>query len=432
MSYGDQRREPTFSGAMHKLSKEVTNVSKKLASDDTYRTVKDKAQAAMAQDTVGKAVIKATSHEHGPPKEKHVQTLLSAVKDPTTNMPELLAGLFQRIHDKDATVVLKGLMVFHRLFRDSPPSARIYSKVLPNINEFRIGSKFLDDSSHESMQASQMVRTYALYMEEKLCALRVTRFEYDKASTELTSRINTLKPSDLMADLKAVIPQLEAGYKCTIREQSVIHPTAVAAFSLIFKDIRVLYQTLNKGVLSLLENYFSTSKPEASKILSLYKEYLTQTRKVGGIFNDAKELLGQSPIELNTPPESFQRSLEQYLEADDDEPMPSRAQQEEAWQKVPVVPLEDLIGDFGDLDVEQQQKTTTGDPTLDDFFATLDEPPKAAPKQAAPAASPPFRTQSAPAAKSNGEIDVFGSLDSAFEPNPFADPNPFASAAPAG
>jgi hypothetical protein len=37
-----------------------------------------------------------------------------------------------------------------------------------------------------------------------------------------------------------------------IREQSVIHPTAVAAFSLIFMDLRVLYQSLNKGILRLL------------------------------------------------------------------------------------------------------------------------------------------------------------------------------------
>ncbi len=40
------------------------------------------------------------------------------------------------------------------------------------------------------MQASQMVRTYALYMEEKLCTYRATRFEYDKkmSSPELTER----------------------------------------------------------------------------------------------------------------------------------------------------------------------------------------------------------------------------------------------------
>ena len=35
----------------------------------------------MAFDEVKKAVVKATSLEHGPPKEKHVQFMLQALKD---------------------------------------------------------------------------------------------------------------------------------------------------------------------------------------------------------------------------------------------------------------------------------------------------------------------------------------------------------------
>ena len=35
----------------------------------------------MAFDEVKKAVVKATSLEHGPPKEKHVQYMLQAIKD---------------------------------------------------------------------------------------------------------------------------------------------------------------------------------------------------------------------------------------------------------------------------------------------------------------------------------------------------------------
>jgi hypothetical protein len=106
MSYDSQsKREPSFSGAMHKISKEVTNVSKKLASDDTFRHIKDKAQAAITMDNLSKAAIKATSHEHGPPKEKHVQTLLAAVRDSSTNHNDLFNHLYQRLHDKDATVL---------------------------------------------------------------------------------------------------------------------------------------------------------------------------------------------------------------------------------------------------------------------------------------------------------------------------------------
>ena len=37
---------------------------------------------------------------------------------------------------------------------------------------------------------------------------------------------------------------LDAGYPCSIRDQLHVHPTSVAAFSLVFKDLRILYQAL--------------------------------------------------------------------------------------------------------------------------------------------------------------------------------------------
>ena len=64
-------------------------------------------------------------------------------------------------------IVLKTLMVFHRFMRDCPASTKIYQRLFPNLHEFRI-PRFLDDTSSEGMQASMLVRNYALYMEEKL------------------------------------------------------------------------------------------------------------------------------------------------------------------------------------------------------------------------------------------------------------------------
>jgi len=201
---------------MHKASKELTNAGKKLASDDTFRFIKDKAQAALEFDNLGKACVKASSRDHGPPKEKHVQTLLEACHHGTSSIQEILTHLFARLHEKDATVVLKALMVLHRLLRDTSSSAKVFQCVVPHMGELRV-SRFMDDSSHESMQASQMVRSYALYMEEKLCVLRTAKFEYDKPSSDLNPRINRIAPKDLIRDLTAAIPQLEAGYKCTVQ-----------------------------------------------------------------------------------------------------------------------------------------------------------------------------------------------------------------------
>jgi hypothetical protein len=90
---------------LHKINKELTKATKTIASDDTFRAVVDKTQGAMAFDAVKKAVVKATSREAGPPKEKHVQFLLNATSDPSINIQEILNDLYARLRIKDATVL---------------------------------------------------------------------------------------------------------------------------------------------------------------------------------------------------------------------------------------------------------------------------------------------------------------------------------------
>eukprot|EP00961_Rhodomonas_salina_P146319 1969516-Rhodomonas_salina.1 len=93
----------TFAGALHKMNKELTKAAKTLTSEETINGFTDKAQGAFAFDTVKKTVVKATSHEHGPPKEKHVQTLLSMARE-KQNMQAVFQELFVRLRGKDATV----------------------------------------------------------------------------------------------------------------------------------------------------------------------------------------------------------------------------------------------------------------------------------------------------------------------------------------
>ena len=47
--------------------------------------------------------------------------------------------------------------------------------------------------------------------------------------------------------------------------RAYVRAGCVAAFSLVFKDLRILYQSLNKCILQLLESYFDMPKFIASK-----------------------------------------------------------------------------------------------------------------------------------------------------------------------
>uniref|UniRef100_A0A7S0HDG1 ENTH domain-containing protein n=1 Tax=Hanusia phi TaxID=3032 RepID=A0A7S0HDG1_9CRYP len=368
----------TVSGALHKVNKEFKKVSKSLTSDDTFRSFMDKTTSALTFDGVKKAVLKATSFEHGPPKEKHVQTLIQECQ--YNNSPELLQELAGRLHNKDATVVLKALMVFHRLLSDSPRSANMYKACYALRNEFNV-RRFLDESTHESMQASRMVRHYALYLEEKIHAFKKTRFDYERHSSDSSEHIDSLSTDQLIIDVEAMMLLLDAGYSCSFRENSVVHPTSIAAFSIVFKDVRVLYQSLNKAILRLLDNYFELPKAIAEKILTLYKMFLDHNKKISNVFDDARELLGHEKVELSVPPESFLESLEKYLENDDFTPSQRDRAALEDVTNAPIIQLEDLIGDVGNLNIDNGGGKKDD---LDDIFGS--------PASAPPQMSPPLQS----------------------------------------
>ena len=55
-------------------------------------------------------------------------------------------------------------------------------------------------------------------------------------------------------------------------------------------------QALNKAILRLLESYFEMPKVVAVKVLTMYKQYLEHTQRVGRVFEDARALLGYDKV----------------------------------------------------------------------------------------------------------------------------------------
>eukprot|EP00960_Hanusia_phi_P059123 764079-Hanusia_phi.AAC.10 len=245
----------TVSGALHKVNKEFKKVSKSLTSDDTFRSFMDKTTSALTFDGVKKAVLKATSFEHGPPKEKHVQTLIQECQ--YNNSPELLQEV------KSACINFVSILTHHSTACWQIAQQRCYSDYLcclhGGLTQLVGGFESFDGISSSSVGLSQ------------------------------------LSTDQLIIDVEAMMLLLDAGYRlsfdrcshffsnlnsCSFRENSVVHPTSIAAFSIVFKDVRVLYQSLNKAILRLLDNYFELPKAIAEKILTLYKMFLDHNKKV--------------------------------------------------------------------------------------------------------------------------------------------------------
>mmetsp|Transcript_13664 Transcript_13664/g.43145 ORF Transcript_13664/g.43145 Transcript_13664/m.43145 type:complete len:213 (-) Transcript_13664:875-1513(-) len=81
------------------------------------------AKAAVSNDEFGEldiAVAKATNTDEVTPKEKHMRTILAACARSQQETGFVIHCLQKRLQEKDWLIVLKALMVLHRLLREGP------------------------------------------------------------------------------------------------------------------------------------------------------------------------------------------------------------------------------------------------------------------------------------------------------------------------
>ncbi len=69
------------------------------------------------------------------------------------------------------------------------------------------------------------------------------------------------------------------------------------AFRLLVKDLLILFQAVNEGVISVLEQFFEMSKIDAKDALQIYKKFVKLTERVVDYLGAAKK----SPIGIDIP-----------------------------------------------------------------------------------------------------------------------------------
>lgn len=116
------------------------------------------------------AIVKATRHEEYPAEEKHIREILSLTCYSRAYISACVNTLSRRLNKtKNWTVALKTLMLIQRLLAEGDPayeqeiffSTRRGTRFL-NMSDFR------DASNSNSWDYSAFVRTYALYLDERL------------------------------------------------------------------------------------------------------------------------------------------------------------------------------------------------------------------------------------------------------------------------
>uniref|UniRef100_A0ACD5VKF9 Uncharacterized protein n=1 Tax=Avena sativa TaxID=4498 RepID=A0ACD5VKF9_AVESA len=161
------------------------------------------------------AIVKATNHVECPPKDRHLRKIAvaSSIAGPRADVAYCVHALARRLtKTRNWIVALKTLVVIHRLLRDGDPTFR--EELLNFTQRVQILqlSNFKDDSSPIAWDYSSWVRTYGLFLEERLQCFRILK--YDVESERLPkqgqgpekghSRTRELDSQDLLEQMPAL------------------------------------------------------------------------------------------------------------------------------------------------------------------------------------------------------------------------------------
>ncbi|KAK8962163.1 putative clathrin assembly protein [Platanthera guangdongensis] len=273
------------------------------------------------------AIVKATNHVECPPKERHVRKIFAAtsVVRPRADLAYCIYALAKRLAKTHNWVVaLKTLIVIHRTLREGDPIFR--EELLSFIqrgNVLQI-SNFKDDSSPLAWDCSSWVRTYALFLEERLECFRILNYDIEaerlmrnaQGAPKGHSRTRTLGCPDLLEQMPAFQQLLHRLVGCQPEGAACGNYVIQYALALVLKESFKIYCGINDGIINLVDMFFELSKFDAVKALEIYKRAGQQAESLSNFYDFCKHLdlarNFQFPT-LRQPPPSFLATMEEYI-----------------------------------------------------------------------------------------------------------------------
>lgn len=297
-----------------------------------YGAIKDHTKVGLAQinsdyKDLDVAIVKATNHVECPPKERHLRKILiatSAVR-PRADVAYCIHALARRLgKTRNWTVALKTLIVVHRLLREGDPTFR--EELLNFSQRGRILqlSNFKDDSSPIAWDCSAWVRTYALFLEERLECFRVLKYdiEAERLSKPAAgqekgySRTRDLDCEDLLEQLPALQQLLYRLLGCRPEGAALGNYVIQYALALVLKESFKIYCAINDGIINLVDKFFEMPRHEAVKALEIYRRAGQQAVSLSEFYEVCKGLElarnFQFPV-LREPPQSFLATMDEYI-----------------------------------------------------------------------------------------------------------------------
>ncbi|CAL5050010.1 unnamed protein product [Urochloa decumbens] len=273
------------------------------------------------------AVVKATAHIERPPKERHLAAIFAATSAsrPLADVSYCVHALARRLAKTHNWVVaLKTLIVIHRTLRDGDAAFReeLLSYRRKGGHVLRV-SNFKDDSSPLAWDCSAWVRTYALYLEERLECFRVLRYDIEcerlrpaEGNDEGQSRTRTLSKDDLLEQLPALQQLLFRLVGCQPEGTAFGNYLIQYALALVLKESFKIYCAVNDGIINLVDVFFDMTKLDAIKAEDIYRRTGTLAKSLSDFYLLCRGLELARNFQFPTlrePPASFLVTMEEYI-----------------------------------------------------------------------------------------------------------------------